>query len=153
VLKVAVVAGKLGGIPIPDIKAVAGEWVDKQLEVLKELKGDAIKELSAMTSDPDLAAELLGKVDEQCEEMLSEKMGEASVSEGKALGEKLQAPLEKSLQELDTLLKSSYPNWKDECGLVCTTARDGTTEWVLPEHIERFKVEGAALFADSVQLD
>ena len=31
-------------------------------------------------------------------------------------------------------------------GLVLETARDGTSEWVLPEHVEEFKAKGAALF-------
>jgi hypothetical protein len=59
-----------------------------------------------------------------------------------------QAPLEKSLQELDTLLKSAYPDWKKKCGLVLTTARDGTTEWVLPKHVDKFTEVGAAMFTD-----
>jgi hypothetical protein len=33
--------------------------------VLNELKGEALKELGAMTADPALAAELLGKVGQQ----------------------------------------------------------------------------------------
>lgn len=152
VLKVAVVAGKLGGIPVPDIESMAGEWVDKQLEVLNELKGEGLKELTAMTANPTLAAELVGAVDKKCEEMLSEKMGEVSVSQGKALGEKLRAPLTKSLQELDALLKGSYPDWKKRCGLVRTTAHDGTTEWVLPEHVEQFTQSGMAMFANSVYI-
>ena len=122
VLKVAAVAGKLGGIPIPDVKAVAGEWLDKQLAVLDELKGEALQQIGTMKADKQLAAELLGKVDAQCAKMLNEKLGEAHVREDEALGEQLRAPLEKSLKELDELLKKDYPGWKETCGLVLTTS-------------------------------
>ena len=99
-----------------------------------------------MTADPKVAKELLNQVDEQCAKMLKDKVDEVHVAEGNALGEQLRAPLEKSLKELDTLLKKSFPDWKDTCGLVLETARDGTSEWVLPEHVEEFKAKGAALF-------
>ena len=138
-LKVAAVAGKLAGIPIPDVQAVAGEWVDSQLSMLTSLKDHALKEMSEMTKDAGLAAELLRKVDSQCARLLENKLDEARVVEGSALSEQLHAPLEKSLRELDALLRKSYPDWKDECGLVLTTARDGETEWVLPEHVEGFR--------------
>ena len=75
---------------------------------------------------------MLGKVDSQCARLLENKLDEARVVEGSALSEQLHAPLEKSLRELDALLRKSYPDWKDKCGLVLTTARDGETEWVLP---------------------
>jgi len=74
--------------------------------------------------------------------MLTGKLDETLASKGNVLSEKLQVPLQKSLKELDTLLKQQYPSWKDKCGLVLTPARDGTIEWVLPEHVEEFKVKG-----------
>ena len=42
-----------------------------------------------------------------------------SVAEGEALSERLQKPLEKSLEELDKLLASKYSNWKDMCTAGC----------------------------------
>jgi hypothetical protein len=51
VLKVAAVAGKLSGIPIPDVKAVAGEWVDAQLDMLATLEGDAVQQLQERMPD------------------------------------------------------------------------------------------------------
>ena len=98
VLKVAAVAGRLGGIPIPDIKAVAGDWIQKQLDMVNELKDEALKSMSEMTKSPKLAEELLGKVDQRCSEMLSEAAGGAAVAGGEPLGDKLRAPLEKSLK-------------------------------------------------------
>ncbi|KAL1499764.1 hypothetical protein AB1Y20_012451 [Prymnesium parvum] len=77
--------------------------------------------------------------------MLTGKLDETLASKSNALSEKLQVPLEKSLKELDTLLKQQYAQdgRTSVHGLVLTTARDGTIEWVLPEHVEKFKVKGA----------
>ena len=136
VLKVAAVAGKLSGIPFPDVKAVAGEWVDAQLQMVLALKSEAFAQMSALTSDPEIATQLLEEVEGQCTKMLSDK---ATLPEGTALGEKLRKPLEKSVGELDALLPLK---WKDNCGLKMVTANDGSTEWVLPEDADQFKREG-----------
>ena len=141
-LKVAAVAGKLAGIPIPDVEAVAGEWVDAQLKMLTELKGDAIDAMASMTKDRAVAVDLLNKVDQRCHQLIENKFDEARAAEGSALSERLHVPLEKSLKELDALLKATYPDWKDKCGLVLATARDGTSEWVLPEHKDKFCMQG-----------
>ena len=41
------------------MQAVAGEWVDAQLQMVSGLKGEAIKQMSDLTSDPELATQLL----------------------------------------------------------------------------------------------
>jgi hypothetical protein len=97
-VKVAAVAGKLGGIPIPDVKAVVGDWVDAQLDMLSELKDEALEQMSQLTANPSLASDLLTQVDGKCSEMVSEAAEGAAVVGGEPLGEKLRAPLEKSLK-------------------------------------------------------
>ena len=59
VLKVAAIAGKLSGIPIPDVTASASDWVDAQLAMLSDLKEEAIAQMSDLTGDPVLAQRLL----------------------------------------------------------------------------------------------
>jgi len=142
VLKVAVVAGKLGGFPIPDIEAIAGEWVDTQLAAFEELKSQFEQE-----KDEDV----LNELEEQCKEMFQEEIiGALPVNrKSKSLGENLKEPLKKSVEELDKLLEIKYPKWRDSCGLVKAVAPDGTCEWVLPEHKEKFE-KSALYFEDCV---
>ncbi|KAL1495252.1 hypothetical protein AB1Y20_017113 [Prymnesium parvum] len=144
VLKVAAVAGKLAGFPaIPDLKAVMGEWVDSQLEAVNELRSHGLHKMEEMMGGQQFAEELLGKVEEQCAEMLTDTFDEARMSKGNELSKMLQEPLQKSLRELDNLLKQQHPNWKEQCGLVLAVAQDGSIEWVLPEHVEEFTMKGA----------
>jgi hypothetical protein len=44
--------------------------------------------------------------------------------------------------ELRTLLDAKHKGWATKCGLQRVTSNDGYTEWVLPEHVERFEKEG-----------
>ena len=62
--------------------------------------------------------------------------------EGKPLDERINEPLKKSIEELDALLPEG---WRKKSGLQFETANDGTSEWVRPEDVERFKREGKAL--------
>ena len=137
-LKVAAVAGRLAGVPVPDV----GALLQSQLSALSELKYEAIGQLAGMTNDPQLAAQLLDGVDQKCTSMLAAAAGEALPQGEKALGEQLNAPLQKSVKELDALLPNG---WRDECGLVPITATDGTTEWVLPQDEREFRAKGQAL--------
>ena len=42
------------------------------------------------------------------------------------------------------MLKKTEPDWQKKCGLVKERSdKDGKTEWVLQEHIDEFKAEGA----------
>ena len=73
-------------------------------------------------------------------------LGDVAPAGGEALdGKQLQAPLEKSLDELNQLLGEG---WKEKSGLVMVTANDGTTEWVLEADKQRFAYKGAALLGD-----
>lgn len=76
--------------------------------------------------------------------MLSGALDDAKPVKGPPLGEAINEPLKKSVEELDTLLKE-HGDWRKKSGLVFATAKDGTSEWVLPEHVERFESEGKAL--------
>lgn len=137
-LKVACVAGRLAGFPVPNV----GELIEAQLGALAELKYEAIGALSGLTNDPRLAAELLGGVDQRCDAMLAAAAGETIPSEGEPLKEPLKEPLQKSVEELDELLPAG---WKKGCGLEMVVAQDGTTEWVLPQDKNDFAEKGNAL--------
>jgi hypothetical protein len=174
-LKVAAVAGRLSGIPVPNV----GEFLESQLGALEQLKFDAIvevrasqnpsltvsrwpsghghrvapplrdephrlshRQLSSMTKDPSAAAELLGAVDDKCQAMLSGVAQQAVPTGDAAFAQRLNAPLEKSVRELDELLPA---DWRERSGLQMETAKDGTTEWVLPHDAEEFKLKGQAL--------
>ena len=97
-VKVAAVAGKLGGIPIPDVKAVVGDWVDAQLDMLSELKAEALEQMSQLTANPSLASDLLTQVDGKCSEMVSGAAEGVALVGGEPLGKTLRAPLAKSLK-------------------------------------------------------
>ena len=49
-LRVASVAGKLVGLPIPDVQAVLGEFVESQMRALDEIKDEAFGAMAAMTA-------------------------------------------------------------------------------------------------------
>ena len=137
-LKVAAAAGRLSGLPIPDVVG----FLDSQLGAIEDLKFDAIVELSSVTNDPREAAHLLGAVDSKCKEMVSGVAQQAAPTGGDPFAAKLHAPLEKSAQELDALLPQG---WREKCGLEMTVALDGTVEWVLPHDVAEFKGKGKEL--------
>ena len=58
----------------------------------------------------------------------------------------MMAPLEKSFEELDTLLES-HGDWRKKSGLVLTTSEaEGTSEYVLEEDKAAYEKHGASLF-------
>ena len=107
-----------------------------------------MKQMSSLTNDEALAGQLLEGVDARCQQLLRGELEETMAEEdAQALGEQLKEPLEKSLKELDALLKENHPKWVDECGLVKTVAKDadGATEWVLQADVDEFKQRGRAM--------
>jgi hypothetical protein len=136
ILKAAAIAGRLSGIPIPDIAGMATQFFDAQIGALSNL-----------TEDPKLATSLLEEVDNHCQDMFK------SIAEGivpkdrNKLAESLKEPLQKSAKELSRLLvDAGYPDWKRDCGLISVTStKHCTTEWVLSEFEEEFKEKGKAL--------
>ena len=137
-LKVASAAGRLAGVPIPNVAGL----LESQLGALNELKCEAIGALSGMTSDAQLAAELLDGVDQKCMAMLAASAGEVMPHGEESLGAQLDAPLQRSVKELDSLLPVG---WKEQTGLSMVTAKDGTTEWVLPQDSREFSEKGKEL--------
>jgi len=143
VLKVAAAAGKLTGLPIPDLGSMAGEWIDSQLSALDGFKEEAITKMGAMTKDEATARELLGAVDAKCQELLGEKVQELKLVDGEPLEKKLEGCLEMSARELDALLSEKYPDWKGQCGLeLAVHTPSGKCEWVLPKDKKAFEANG-----------
>ncbi|KOO30789.1 hypothetical protein Ctob_015928, partial [Chrysochromulina tobinii] len=143
VLKVAAAAGKLTGLPIPDLGSMAGEWIDSQLSALDGFKEEAITKMGAMTKDEATARELLGAVDAKCQELLGEKVQELKLVDGEPLKKKLEGCLEMSARELDALLSEKYHDWKGQCGLeLAVHTPSGKCEWVLPKDKKAFEANG-----------
>ena len=109
-LKVAYVAGRLAGFPVPDVAGVVGDWINGQLGELSSLAGEATAWLSEQTKDPAFASSLLKQVEENARKAIDGEIDDIKPLEGDALGEKMRAPLEKSFEELDTLLKD-HGDW------------------------------------------
>jgi len=146
-LKVAYIAGRLAGFPVPDVASVVGKWIDGQLHDLSGLAGQATEWLSEQTKDPALASSLLAQVDKNARKAIAGEIDEIKPLEGDALGEKMKAPLEKSFEELDTLL-NDHGNWREKSGLVLTTSgADGTSEYVLETDKAAYEEHGASLFS------
>ena len=144
-VKILAATGRLAGFPVPDVTAVLGGWIDEQLGEVEALKDNAVAWLAKQTADEGLATELLGKVDACAQQMVAAGLEGAAPVEGSPFDERMQAPLERSIKELDALLP---PDWKERCGLVLATSRaSGKSEWVLKEDKERFEEDGAALLA------
>ena len=108
VLKVAAIAGRLSGFPVPDIAGVIGGWMGEQLEALDGLKKEAIASLSDHTKDPELARSLLDKVDGYVTKLASSTLEDMAPVSGEPLDEKIVEPLQKSVEELDQLLPQGW---------------------------------------------
>jgi len=89
-------------------------------------------------------------VDENARKAIAGEIDAIKPLEGDALGNKMRAPLEKSFEELDTLLKD-HGDWRTKSGLVLTTSKaDGTSEYVLDGDKAAYEERGASLFASGL---
>ena len=148
-LKVAYIAGRLAGFPVPDVAGVVGHWIDGQLRDLSTLaaSGETSAWLAKQTKDQEFASSLLKQMDENAHKAIAGEIDAIKPLEGDALGDKMKAPLEKSFEELDTLLES-HGDWREKSGLVLTTRlADGTSEHVLEDDKAEYKEQGASLLA------
>ena len=122
-LKVAYMAGRLAGFPVPDVAGVVGGWIDGQLGELSGLADEATQWLSEQTKEPALAKSMVKQVDENSRNVIKPKKADV-------LSENLRAPLVSSIEELDALLLKDYVDWKQKCGLVLATSKDMKSEYV-----------------------
>mmetsp|Transcript_20805 Transcript_20805/g.52819 ORF Transcript_20805/g.52819 Transcript_20805/m.52819 type:complete len:294 (-) Transcript_20805:228-1109(-) len=150
VLKAAAIAGRLSGFPVPDVAGVIGGWIGEQLQALDGLQEEAVESLSRQTADPKLARTELDKVDDYAANLASSARENVAPMSGESLDNRVAEPLQKSVEELNVLLP---PGWQQKSGLKFTTATDGTSEWVRPEDVERFKRDGAALLGKEAQVN
>ena len=150
-LKVAYIAGRLAGFPVPDVAGVVGQWIDGQISNLSGLGGESKKWLADQTGDPLLATSLLDQLDDNARKAMSNEIDAIKPLEGNLDMSKLQAPLQKSFEELDALLSPTYgAGWKEKSGLVLAgPSKDGHMEWVLEEDKAAFVAQGAALLDNS----
>lgn len=142
-LKVASVAGRLAGFPVPNVAALVDRWLDGQLKTLETLKGATFEVIAVQTKDPKLATKELERLSAYATSVVDSMISGAKPIDGPALTNTLQEPIKKSLEELDALLKKSSSDWQKKCGLVKVTSKDGTTEWVLEKHAAEFEDKGA----------
>ena len=135
---------------MPDVAGIVGDWIDGQLGELSSLAGEATAWLGTQTEDPAFASSLLAQVDENARKAIAGEIDAIKPLEGDALGEKMMAPLEKSFEELDTLLES-HGDWRKKSGLVLTTnQKDGTSEYVLEADKVAYEERGASLFTSEL---
>ena len=151
-LKVAYIAGRLAGFPMPDVAGVVGGWIDSQLGELSGLADEATQWLSEQTKDPALAKSMLKQVDENSRNAISGELEAIKPKEADALSENLRAPLVKSIEELDALLLKDYGDWKQKCGLVLATSKDGKSEYVLEADKAAFEEKGVELIVSSQEM-
>ena len=114
-LRVAAIAGRLTGFPVPDIAGVASAWIDQQLKALDTLGKEAITSLSEQTKDPKLASELLGNLHDYTKKLASSSLKQVALAKGEPLYDKIEEfrakieePLRKSVEELNTLLPDGW---------------------------------------------
>ena len=152
-LKVAYIAGRLAGFPVPDVANVVGDWIDSQLGELSGLADEATQWLSEQTKDPALAKSMLKHVDENSRNAISGELEAIKPKEADALSENLRVPLKKSIEELDALLGEDYGNWREKSGLVLATSRvDGKSEYVLQADKAAFEAKGVELIVSSKEM-
>ena len=113
VLKIAAIAGRLSGLPVPNIAGVAGTWIDEQLGALEALKGESFDCLLEQTKDKALARKQLDKLDAMATELASSALERVVPVPGGPLDAMINAPLEKSFKELDKILPDG---WKEQSG-------------------------------------
>jgi hypothetical protein len=151
-LKVAYIAGRLAGFPVPDVAGVVGGWIDGQLGELSGLADEATQWLSKQTKDPALAKSMLKQVDENSRNAISGELEAIKPKEADTLSENLRAPLVKSIEELDALLLKDHGDWKQKCGLVLATSKDGKSEYVLQADKAAFEEKGVELIVSSQEM-
>jgi len=150
-LKVAYMAGRLAGFPVPDVAGVVGDWIDSQLGELSGLAGEATEWLGEYINDPALAKSMLKQLDENSRSAISGELEAMRPQDATALCDDLREPLKKSIVELDALLLKDYGDWRQKSGLVLATSKvDGKSEYVLEEDVAAFEEKGAELILTSV---
>ena len=148
-LKLAYVAGRLAGFPVPDVAGVVGRWIDEQLGQLDDFRAEAVDYLAKQTGDHELALKELDKLGDKVREVLAGNLEDIAELQ-EPLDAKVAEPLVKSVEELDKLLG---PGWTKKTGLeMATCTKDGRTEWVLPEDVAEFKREGAQMLSKAEAL-
>ena len=81
-----------------------------------------------------------------------DRRGQYPRGDAEALCDNLRAPLEKSIEELDALLLKDYGDWKQKCGLVLATSKDGKSEYVLQADKAAFEEKGVELIVSSQEM-
>jgi serine/threonine protein kinase len=137
VLKVAAAAGRLTGIPIPNI---AGS-IDEMIGNMSTLKENFITEIARKTKDPELAKQICKDIDRRCSEVISEH---ASPVTGDCFDKETNKIVKVAMEELVKLLPD---NWKSKCGLVIATSGDdgGSSDWILEQYVDEYEIMGRRL--------
>jgi len=149
-LKVAYIAGRLAGFPVPDVAGVVGDWIDSQLGELSGLASEATEWLGEYTNNPALAKSMLKQLDENSRNAISGELEAMKPKDTEALCDNLREPLKKSIDELDALLPK---DWRQKSGLVLATSKvDGKSEYVLEEDVAAFEEKGAKLILTSEEV-
>ena len=150
-LKMVYISGRLTGIPVPDVEGAVGDWINGQLGELSDLVEGATKYLSEHADDDSLAKGLPDTLNDNAQNAINEQFEAIKPLDGEVLGNKHMELLSESCNELDGLHSGNNPDWKNKCGLVLATSKDGTSEYVLEKDKEYFNKGGQDLLSASIQ--
>ena len=155
-MKIAAIAGRLAGIPIPDVAAAAKKFIDSQLDHLSTLTTDFITEVTtgSLSLKIEDVRKALSEVEFVGKKCFKKMVKDAEPVSGNSFDENyatiyttdtstvLKEIAANAIKELIKLLPS---DWKEKCGLKFVTSRQGSANWVLPEYENEYKEMGEAV--------
>jgi hypothetical protein len=147
VLSVATAVGRVAGFPVPNVAGTGMMYLDSATQALANIRGEAATAIAdALHLDRDaLARELEGLASDVTERAEAFVEGVKAAPDSAERLDVRRKAVALGAAELRALLDATHKGWADRCGLVrITSPKDGYTEWVLPEHVDRFKENGIA---------
>ena len=155
-MKIAAIAGRLAGIPIPDVAVAAKKFIDSQLDHLSTLTTDFITEVTtgSLSLKIEDVRKALSEVEFVGKKCFKKMVKDAEPVSGNSFDENyatiyttdtstvLKEIAANAIKELIKLLPS---DWKEKCGLKFVTSRQGSANWVLPEYENEYKEMGEAV--------
>lgn len=135
VIKLAMAGGRLLGLPLPcvgDVSKALG--VGEEAAEVERMYG-FVKELQSELGAPGVA-----------EVLESAMAGVSEADDDAAAAAAVEAARDAaviSFRSIVMMMDGLDVRWRERCGLRPVTAQDGTFEWVCPEAVEVFRVEGA----------
>lgn len=143
-LKVATIAGRLTGIPIPDIPGEVQAYIEKQIMFLSSLKSEFIDKAAALTHDRDLAERILKDVDGRCAAHICSILENTSPVVANHFNFRTNKIVQFSMDSLVTMLPH---DWRGKCGLklVVSGEHGGSADWILEQYENEYIRKGRSV--------